>query len=567
MSTIPPSGTPDQGITPSGCPTGMASVDGSFNNSTDTGRPVMKEKKKKVTRKKGGKPKNVAGPQPQSKLNVEPDIDPAFLVPAEPSAGRSTVVNRDYYPLPHHQKQFDQLESTDPEAVAEREKYSLRRLQDGGHKGDGRGRPPHGVREILLCAILGSPNRRLTLREIRVSFRRRFAFFANKHEVGWRNSIRNYLTTKDWFEKIPRPPSDPGPPGSWWIVIADIEQLNFEPNFELALEEEEQTEAGSGSETGTEAEGPAAPHAPETDKRTPQADTEVPWTGMISTFSATPGSAVRFIPTHFDTNAVTGRPQRCPPSGPSESRSGGGFTPPTHVTPDARNDQPRTAYNVTPAPLPLPQYPGPPSNSGGWYTQSTLPSIRETGLLDVSLPAGPPPPSRTIDGRHQLRYPQRPLENQNRHSVLPSIRDIGLPGLNFPPSMHPRPHPPTMAHHHYQTQPPQNPQLSIRVDPTLRSIPSGPFVTRADSGNTAWPPLPAGPSSFPNDYARRGQSQYQLPSQQITTHYASSQDLPPNLGTSIGGSGQSQFTARDGGEDLTRRTYGPRSGEREGRGY
>lgn len=140
------------------------------------------------------------------------DLDPSFHRPA--ALFGSQAPNRDYYPLPQHQMAWDALERTgesrpvctyeDPLTYflsGEERPVNLNCLTEGE---DNANPPPHTVVNIVKCAILGSPNRRLTLKEIRVAFRRRFHYYAHAPSGSWCNTVRFVLSTTKDLVKIPR---------------------------------------------------------------------------------------------------------------------------------------------------------------------------------------------------------------------------------------------------------------------------------------------------------------------------------------------------------------------------
>ncbi|KAF8589867.1 hypothetical protein K439DRAFT_274986 [Ramaria rubella] len=104
----------------------------------------------------------------------------------EPSkAGR--LPNRDYYPLPHHQSQFDALSVNDASFLQERERLGLNTLDCEP------GQPPlHSMPIIIECAILGSPHQKLTLSELRITLKRRFRHYEQEEAKGvksWEDTI------------------------------------------------------------------------------------------------------------------------------------------------------------------------------------------------------------------------------------------------------------------------------------------------------------------------------------------------------------------------------------------
>ncbi|KIJ49129.1 hypothetical protein M422DRAFT_777655 [Sphaerobolus stellatus SS14] len=128
---------------------------------------------------------------------------------------------RDFYPSPHHQAQFDELERTSPNGSLPGDGGNLCDLQDG-IPGINEGRPPHPHRTVLMCAIYGSPERKLTLKELKMALRIRFPSYAKEDQnAGWVNSIRHVLSRDPAFSRIERPGKDytkGGDQGSWWTL-------------------------------------------------------------------------------------------------------------------------------------------------------------------------------------------------------------------------------------------------------------------------------------------------------------------------------------------------------------
>ncbi|KIY73567.1 hypothetical protein CYLTODRAFT_386747 [Cylindrobasidium torrendii FP15055 ss-10] len=77
-------------------------------------------------------------------------------------------------------------------------------------------RPQHTLPVILRCAILGSPRKRLTIREIYASMEAKYPFYRTAGPT-WKQSVRHHLSLNRLFERQPRPVTDPGF-GSYWTV-------------------------------------------------------------------------------------------------------------------------------------------------------------------------------------------------------------------------------------------------------------------------------------------------------------------------------------------------------------
>ncbi|OJT03346.1 Fork head domain transcription factor slp1 [Trametes pubescens] len=94
------------------------------------------------------------------------------------------------------------------------EQISLQALADPPN---GR-RPGQSIPLLSQLAILGSPQRRLTLQEIYRTLEDRFEWFRlNKHDKSWQNSIRHNLSLYKCFRRVSKPITEPGK-GSYWTV-------------------------------------------------------------------------------------------------------------------------------------------------------------------------------------------------------------------------------------------------------------------------------------------------------------------------------------------------------------
>ncbi|CCM03752.1 uncharacterized protein FIBRA_05898 [Fibroporia radiculosa] len=102
------------------------------------------------------------------------------------------------------------------------------------------GRPQHTLPVILRCAILGSPKKRLTIREIYAAMEKKYPYYKTAGPAwkvaisasprpsrppsftqwltsGAQQSVRHHLSLNRLFERQPRPATDPGF-GSYWTV-------------------------------------------------------------------------------------------------------------------------------------------------------------------------------------------------------------------------------------------------------------------------------------------------------------------------------------------------------------
>ncbi|EIW57162.1 winged helix DNA-binding domain-containing protein, partial [Trametes versicolor FP-101664 SS1] len=71
---------------------------------------------------------------------------------------------------------------------------------------------------LIILAIHGSPDRRLTLLEIYSAFEDRFEWYRqNTQKLQWKNSIRHNLSLYRCFRRMSKPVGDPRK-GSFWVV-------------------------------------------------------------------------------------------------------------------------------------------------------------------------------------------------------------------------------------------------------------------------------------------------------------------------------------------------------------
>ncbi|KAI0828986.1 hypothetical protein BC628DRAFT_1513678 [Trametes gibbosa] len=106
------------------------------------------------------------------------------------------------------------------------------------------GRPQHTLPVILRCTILGSPRKRLTIREIYAAMERKYPYYKTAGPA-WKQSVRHHLSLNRLFERQPRPPSDPGF-GSYWTV-----NLDAPPGTKRPRKRGGRSTKTDGSETGT----------------------------------------------------------------------------------------------------------------------------------------------------------------------------------------------------------------------------------------------------------------------------------------------------------------------------
>ncbi|ORY12521.1 fork head domain-domain-containing protein [Clohesyomyces aquaticus] len=85
-------------------------------------------------------------------------------------------------------------------------------------------KPPHSYAQLIGQAILNSPEQMLTLANIYMYIKQKYAFFRESNS-GWQNSIRHNLSLSKCFEKVARRTDEPGKGMKW--KIADSEREDF----------------------------------------------------------------------------------------------------------------------------------------------------------------------------------------------------------------------------------------------------------------------------------------------------------------------------------------------------
>ncbi|KIJ56382.1 hypothetical protein M422DRAFT_41095 [Sphaerobolus stellatus SS14] len=137
------------------------------------------------------------------------------------SVSPSSKDPRSFYPLSHHQRQFDEWEKKHPFGPSPGAGGNLTDLQDADPRVHG-GRPPHGLRCIIMCAINGSPEKRLTLKEIRIAMNIRYPEFFTESSEAWQTSLRYTLSHDTAFINRIRSQRTQEDMGSFWVIVDGV---------------------------------------------------------------------------------------------------------------------------------------------------------------------------------------------------------------------------------------------------------------------------------------------------------------------------------------------------------
>ncbi|GJJ08709.1 hypothetical protein Clacol_002928 [Clathrus columnatus] len=135
--------------------------------------------------------------------------------------------NRAYYPSSYHQQQFDAMASNSPLLFEEREAMGLNSLA-----GDLYDPPRYSMPVLIECAILGSPQLKLTYGELRITLKTRFRHFQREENEGsksWERTLMQNLSKKERFMIIERASYQASLQGGYWTINPNVPPYNHNP--------------------------------------------------------------------------------------------------------------------------------------------------------------------------------------------------------------------------------------------------------------------------------------------------------------------------------------------------
>ncbi|RPD65094.1 hypothetical protein L227DRAFT_650208 [Lentinus tigrinus ALCF2SS1-6] len=343
------------------------------------------------------------------------------------------------------------------------------------------GRPQHTLPVILRCTILGSPRKRLTIREIYAAMERKYPYYKTAGPA-WKQSVRHHLSLNRLFERQPRPPSDPGF-GSYWTVNLDAPPGTKRPRKRGGRAKNDGSELGAIHGLGPLSPGVIIPmhiHMqpppyPVMPAQPPPSATSTIMTASPNTASSSsgpPSASMQQPPMHRHSEDSLQYYQDPLPPGPQPTPNRPYYRsyspPPPHPPPQQQHLHTQSPHPQQP--LPLPPHAQPPSHH-----------------------AQPPPPLHT----HSQPPPHSHLQHsphthpQHSHHPHPHPHSVPPPHTHsLPPSSHQLPH-----HHQQQHQhapPPPSPYAHVppQSQPNHHSHPPPPNSHPHPHSHPPPPPLP-----------------------------------------------------------------------------
>ncbi|KAI0639933.1 hypothetical protein C8Q77DRAFT_1083679 [Trametes polyzona] len=309
------------------------------------------------------------------------------------------------------------------------------------------GRPQHTLPVILRCTILGSPRKRLTIREIYAAMERKYPYYKTAGPA-WKQSVRHHLSLNRLFERQPRPPSDPGF-GSYWTV-----NLDAPPGTKRPRKRGGRSTKADGSEAGTITMlGPSTPPPPQVPigQRVLPALPGPPAPSMLpapnSQIPPPPPSA-----TPSNTSTITSTGSNPPSTSPTATSASAHPSPPTHFLHPQSQPTPNMQQHPHPHALSQPSqhphaqappqhvHPHPPSHMHPHHIRTQLPPHAHPHHLPSSHNRSPPE-------NHSQHSPHAHPHSQMQPQPLPSPHSQSHP----PPSQIPgHPHPQQSPYAHVQ---------------------------------------------------------------------------------------------------------------------